>query len=113
MLVTSPYITMIWTHYGNYCYATDRPVILALCLDLLSLPLLTLLMPVLCLDEVTLLELPHYLSAELLPLVGKVHVWEEEEDEESCVLSREGKRAGGGCAGLGKCLWCSADFAMK
>lgn len=80
MLVTSPYITMTWTHYGNYCHAIDRPVILTLCLDLSSLSLLTLLMPLPYSDETTLLLLPRYLSAELLPPVGEVHVWEEEED---------------------------------
>lgn len=62
---------MIRTHYGNYCHAIDRPVFLALCLDLSSLALLTLLMPLLYSDETTLLLLPCYLSAELSASCGQ------------------------------------------
>lgn len=57
MYVTTPYFTLIWTGDGNYCHDIDRAVILAFCLVVLSLGLLTLLpLLLLCSDKETLLS---------------------------------------------------------
>lgn len=108
---------MIWSDDGSYCHDIDRAVILALCLVILSLGLLTL-PPMLLLgsdEEMLLSPSPSSTSTASASCGKSGYVGEGGENEESWGSYEESEGEEGSCAGYGECLMptCSADFTMK